>query len=353
MAIEGLSRKLRTWRFLIGTGRKLSKESVGSKLIIPEFYRGVKRSGFWEYLGGSNPKTIEEVIDRFGIQRKDYLHRVFDLLVDKQVLTPMLNDLGERAYCVNKRQLKKWLKLSPTYEKSFAPFFESSEKHELIMRYLQGKRTAFASRDEMIKWYKTLSEEFHKTGRELLMTFGGKESFRGKHILDLGCGFGDEIQQLYERFDGDCRITGIDFDSSLVEIAKRREVYDQNGEIKRLGDLQNVRIIAVDPGKPFPLDDESVDTVFCFAQLYWPKPEQQKLEVSESCRVLRAGGKLLVAGVFDPNHPLVLWVKPHGGHGHVSKSDFTQWCKEGGLKKQSFGVLGGLFVGEKSPIDGS
>jgi ubiquinone/menaquinone biosynthesis C-methylase UbiE len=96
---------------------------------------------------------------------------------------------------------------------------------------------------------------------------------RGKTVLDLGCGTGENIVPLVER---GARVTGIDISPDLIALAQQR-LKDANLEATvRAGS-------AYETGLP----DESVDVVFCMALIHHL---DIKLVRDEMWRILRKGG---------------------------------------------------------------
>jgi ubiquinone/menaquinone biosynthesis C-methylase UbiE len=100
---------------------------------------------------------------------------------------------------------------------------------------------------------------------------------RGKTVLDLGCGTGENIVTLIER---GARVIGIDISPDLIAIAQKR--------------LSNANLEAtVRPGSAYQtgLPDESVDVVFCMALIHHL---DIKLVRDEMRRVLRKGGAIIL-----------------------------------------------------------
>ena len=102
---------------------------------------------------------------------------------------------------------------------------------------------------------------------------------RNSAILDVGCGYGRTLDELYH--NGYQNLTGIDFSSGMIKRGKKQYPYL---------DLQ----VAAEAGKiDFP--DASVDAVILFAVLTCIQTdEDQKQLISEIRRVLRPGGILYV-----------------------------------------------------------
>src|SRR5271154_4698875 len=100
---------------------------------------------------------------------------------------------------------------------------------------------------------------------------------RGKTVLDLGCGTGENVIPLIER---GAHVIGMDISPDLIAIAQKF-VRDANLEASlSVGDAYNTG-----------LPDESVDVVFCMALIHHL---DIKLVRDEMWRVLRKGGSIIL-----------------------------------------------------------
>lgn len=103
------------------------------------------------------------------------------------------------------------------------------------------------------------------------------------HVLDVGCGTGALSEQLLAALP-DCRLTGIDLSSAMVErarirLAARAEVIE--GDAERL-----------------PFRDESFDLVVCNDSFHhYPDPDRAAFQM---WRVLRRGGTLVMGDTWQP-----------------------------------------------------
>lgn len=108
-----------------------------------------------------------------------------------------------------------------------------------------------------------------------LVDFG---SFRGKKVLEVGCGIGIDLVRFAR---GGALVTGIDFSSQAVGLARKYiEIEGLEGDVVEMD------------GEKMEFEDETFDTVYCHGVLqYAPGPEQM---VRECYRVLKKGGQ----GIF-------------------------------------------------------
>jgi SAM-dependent methyltransferase len=136
----------------------------------------------------------------------------------------------------------------------------------------------------------------------------------GLQIVDIGAGPGGLAVALAELLP-DARITTVDIDAAMAELAAARVV--------REGIQDRVRISVGDVAA-LPLADESVDLVTSsFSVHHWPDAAAGFAEVR---RVLRPGGRAVIYdlpdwwGRFEAHSPGLVEVATTGGFAHVSSS---------------------------------
>lgn len=100
---------------------------------------------------------------------------------------------------------------------------------------------------------------------------------RGKTVLDLGCGHGENIVPLLAR---GARVLGIDISPDLIAIAERR-LHDSGLEAA----------VCVGSAYDTGLPDESIDLIFCMALIHHL---DIKLARDEMWRILRPGGLVIL-----------------------------------------------------------
>jgi SAM-dependent methyltransferase len=107
-------------------------------------------------------------------------------------------------------------------------------------------------------------------------------AFPGAHVLDLGCGTGDDLRAMARLAGPRGRAVGIDASAALLAVARRRiDVGD--------GPVELLRADAA----ALPLADESFDGVRA-ERLLQHVPDPRGV-IAEAFRVLRPGGRLLAA----------------------------------------------------------
>ncbi|MCC2662105.1 MAG: ubiG 2 [Rhodospirillales bacterium] len=107
------------------------------------------------------------------------------------------------------------------------------------------------------------------------------DGYRGKRVLDVGCGVGNDLARFAK---GGAEVVGIDLAETSIDLARRN--FRQRG---LAGEFQIMN------GERMDFPDDSFDLVYCHTVLHFtPHPERM---VQEIHRVLRAGGHAIVMTV--------------------------------------------------------
>ncbi|MFN3393547.1 MAG: class I SAM-dependent methyltransferase, partial [Candidatus Thermochlorobacter sp.] len=116
------------------------------------------------------------------------------------------------------------------------------------------------------------------------------KAFRGKTLLEVGCGLGTDLLQ-FARYGA--HVTGIDLTEESIALAKQRfELYGIEANLLA-ADAENL---------PFP--DHSFDVVYSFGVLHHT-PNTQKA-IDEVYRVLKPGGEIII--MLYHKHSLHVWL---------------------------------------------
>lgn len=130
--------------------------------------------------------------------------------------------------------------------------------------------------------YGEAMERLSPCGDELICGIIGKYCPADGALLDLGCGRGDRLAAAAAAFPG-LRLRGIDSDGDMVGLARSRAP----GADIRLADAACL-----------PFEKEEFDIALCECSLsLFPEPEKS---LSEARRVLKMGGRLVLAELFTP-----------------------------------------------------
>ncbi|TMC47912.1 MAG: class I SAM-dependent methyltransferase [Chloroflexi bacterium] len=156
-----------------------------------------------------------------------------------------------------------------------------------------------------------------------------------RRVVDVGCGTGRLLAQLHERLP-DAELVGVDPSAGMVAQARTR-----------LGQQSRVRI-EVTPASALPLEDRSVDAVVTTISFHhW---DDQPASLGEISRVLRDGGRLLVADLLAIGLAGQLAARFGRRHGHGYRTEeelgglfraagFTQWSR-----RRLFGPASPLYL---------
>lgn len=149
--------------------------------------------------------------------------------------------------------------------------------------------------------------------------------FKGKRILDVGCGNGNTILQIAKEVGPNGKAVGIDFSPEGINQAKRKAL--------ELG-LKRVTEFRVADAEKLPFNDNYFDAVIseCVVCL---TPNKQKA-LSEKTRVLKPGGKIVMHDVISKagmpeavQTNSKLYCECIGGA--VSQNEYVQMLKQAGL----------------------
>lgn len=121
-------------------------------------------------------------------------------------------------------------------------------------------------------------ERFRYASQPFMDSLMGFNTFRGKKLLEIGCGLGTDLLQFAR---GGAVVTGVDLTPRSIELVKRRF------------DLYRVKVEAlVADAEHLPFADESFDVVYSFGVLHHTPDTQQA--VNEVYRVLKRGGSIII-----------------------------------------------------------
>ena len=112
-----------------------------------------------------------------------------------------------------------------------------------------------------------------------------------RDVLDLGCGTGTLAIAMAQAPNG-ARITGIDGDAEILEIARGKEGSEEIELVEGLADA-------------LPFADGCFDRVVCSLLLHHLDPAVKRAALAEALRVLRPGGRLHVADFGRSQDPLM------------------------------------------------
>jgi cyclopropane fatty-acyl-phospholipid synthase-like methyltransferase len=107
-----------------------------------------------------------------------------------------------------------------------------------------------------------------------------------RYILDLGCGTGSLMLKMLKAFTS-ARVIGIDFDPTLLPLARKRLKSHENRTLVILDDLRKSKWL-----KQIP---KSVDAVVSATALHWMQLEELIKLYSKLAKIIKPGGIFLNA----------------------------------------------------------
>ena len=161
---------------------------------------------------------------------------------------------------------KKQITVKLRNENTFMPIgtYITAYPIELIDKILSIKGPAWLC-DEIMR--DESSEYVEKHLEYDVFGYISKEAFRDKHVLDFGCGSGGSTMAL-SRMLPNTRITGVELESSLLEIAELRSNYYGVGD--------RVKLLLSPDGNSLPDDIGDFDFIFLNAVYEHLLPQERK-----------------------------------------------------------------------------
>jgi ubiquinone/menaquinone biosynthesis C-methylase UbiE len=169
----------------------------------------------------------------------------------------------------------------------------------------QSSHTDHHNRDHLIYWawlYDLGSGLLGRRGRRLRETIADDLALQpGDHVLDVGCGPGRLARVFAERVAPTGSVTGIDPSQQMINRATAQAGKHGVPVRFQVGYAQSL---------PFP--DAMFDAVACTLALHHVAEDDQQTAVAEMYRVLKPGGRLLIAEFQKGpglRHPRPRWLR--------------------------------------------
>lgn len=155
----------------------------------------------------------------------------------------------------------------------------------------------------------------------------------GKHLIDIGCGNGQETAEIWLHMEGKTRITAVDAVPGMLELAQDQfagilekldpdhpPLTDENRPVYKLANAVEL-----------PFEDNSFDSAFYSIMLHWTSDPAKAIQ--EMVRVIRPGGLIFGAQSYKPliNPYLDLVIRSsRNSYGAFWKEEYLQWFKDCG-----------------------
>lgn len=102
-------------------------------------------------------------------------------------------------------------------------------------------------------------------------------NYRGKHLLEIGCGIGLDLLRFSE---GGAVTTGVDLSTTAINLAKKNfELHDQKANLYVMN------------GEELEFSDEAFDVVYAHGVIQYTSDAQKMID--EAFRVLKSGGEFI------------------------------------------------------------
>src|SRR3989344_609251 len=103
----------------------------------------------------------------------------------------------------------------------------------------------------------------------------------GENLLDIGCGSGDFLERIHERYGDDVILFGVDGSPDMIEEARRRT---KGMDIAFM----------VAQAQELPSPSETFDSVVSTLVFHHISPKGKRTAIKEICRVLKVGGRCVI-----------------------------------------------------------
>ena len=156
-------------------------------------------------------------------------------------------------------------------------------------------------KQQIEKLFDAIASDYDKLNH--IMSFGIDRSWRRKAVraivdqpevrcvLDVATGTGDFAIAISQKLPAESEIVGVDLSEQMLEVGRQKV---QGNIVLQQGDVENL-----------DFEDGSFDRVsVAFGIRNFEHLEQG---LSEMCRVLRPGGKLVILELSYPDNPFILW----------------------------------------------
>jgi len=129
--------------------------------------------------------------------------------------------------------------------------------------------------------------------QELLDTISGKLDIeKGERVLDAGCGTGNLAIKMKKK---GAEVVGLDYCKEALEMFRKKD--------------PNAKLVLTDLTKKIPFPDNYFDKIACNNVLYTIPRDKQLATLKEFHRVLKPGGKIVLANIKKGWNPFKIYTE--------------------------------------------
>jgi ubiquinone/menaquinone biosynthesis C-methylase UbiE len=298
--------------------------------------------GLFGYLEES--KTYGDILVHLGYADNAYMRELLDLLVNDEGHVLISDD--------NSYQLDPAFSL-PTLDELFDQTDDRYHNFALVAEGLvrniparlgsepvEFSQTFEAEGREMMQRFdRWLSIKMYTIGRNAafaLLTSEERRWLRGKSLLDVGCGSGAEVADLWTRLGGDIHITAIDPVTSLLTQAEAsfvELVTEIDPDHPPITDA-NRPVFKEASATQLPYADASFDAAFYQHVLHWTSNPRRA--ISEIVRVIKPGGLIFGMQIVKPYaggvYTDITFRSSENVNGTFWNEEHKRWYEESGIE---------------------
>jgi len=158
----------------------------------------------------------------------------------------------------------------------------------------------------------------------------------GESVLDVGCGTGDLTLLAKQRVGATGRVCGIDAGPEMIQVAQRKAT-QAHAEIE----------FRVEPIEALTFADQSFDVVLSSLMMHHLPDDLKPRALAELRRVLKPGGRLVIADFKRPTNHLSQGLIGLMMHGHVQQGveDLSGLLKTAGFNHIEIDVRSSRVLG--------